>query len=289
MLPRGFPLVETATELRYSEALFAVCHNEFRTDRGTSRCMIDRVSQQQVSDCLGGRIDSGVASMFSRLGLVGEGGEPISISTHQFRHFLNTLAQRAGADQLDIALWSGRKSTSQNRAYDHLSANEILGMVREALGEEGEGLGPVAPAKVQPPTTRAEFAKLAVPTAHFTEYGVCVHDFAMLPCPRHLDCLNCDDHVCVKGDKARTSRIQGVLEDTRREIAKSEAAVLDEFDGADRFLAHHRRAVVRCEELVSILTDPDIPDGTIVRCASTSNQPRQLRVSTPQLPGPRSE
>lgn len=282
-LPRGFPLVETATQLRYADALFTVRQNEFRTDRGSSHCMIDRVMQRQISDCLGGRSNEGFVSMFSRLGLAAEDGSPLKITSHQFRHYLNTAAQRSGADQLDIALWSGRKSTAQNRAYDHLSADELLELVRDALGEEGESLGPVAPVRVRPPISRAEFAKLVAPTAHFTEFGVCVHDFAMLPCQRHRDCLNCDEHVCVKGDRARASRIQALLDDTRREVSKSEAAVRDEFDGADRFLEHHRRAVVRYEELLTILTNPEIPDGSIVRCASVSGGRQALGASTPRL------
>ncbi|MDP3495732.1 MAG: integrase [Hyphomonadaceae bacterium] len=282
-LPKGFPVVETATELSYSEALFTVRHNEFRTDRGSSRCMIDRVSQQQISDCLGRRVDAGIQSMFNRLGLADDDGSPLKIRSHQFRHYLNTLAQRSGADQLDIAIWSGRKSTAQNRAYDHLTADELLEMVREALGEEGEHLGPVAPVQMRSPITRAEFARLAVPTAHFTEFGACIHDFAMLPCPRHRDCLNCEEHVCVKGDQVRTGRIRALLEDTRRELAKAEAAVQEDFDGADRFLEHHRRAMARYEELISILTDPEIPDGTIVRGAAMASR-RTLRASTLRLP-----
>lgn len=277
-LPRGFPLVETATELSYAEALFTVRHNEFRTDRGSSRCMIDRVTQQQISDCLGGRIEAGVPSMFARLGLSREDGSPLKITSHQFRHYLNTLAQRSGADQLDIALWSGRKSTAQNRAYDHLSADELLEMVRESLGDDGDRLGQLAPQEIKPPITRSEFAKLAVPTAHFTEFGACVHDFAMLPCPRHRDCLNCDEHVCVKGDSVRTTRIQAILEDTRRELAKAAVAAEDGFDGADRFVEHHQRAIVRYEELVTILTSPDTPDGAIIRCAEAEERHQRLRV-----------
>jgi hypothetical protein len=283
-LPDGFPLVETATGLSYADALFTVRHNEFRTDRGSSRCMIDRVRQQQISDCLGGRVDT-AQSMFCRLGLADDNGSPLKITSHQFRHYLNTLAQQSGADQLDIAVWSGRKSTSQNRAYDHLSADDLLEMVRDSLGADGERLGPTAPVQPLSPVTRAEFAKLAVPTAHFTEFGACVHDFAMLPCPRHLDCLNCEEHVCVKGDPVRTERIRAMLEDTQRELAKAKAAVQDEFDGADRFLEHHRRAVVRYEGLIAILTDPAIPDGAIVRGASTVNGDLTLKVSTPRRLG----
>jgi hypothetical protein len=284
-LPEGFPLVETATELRYAEGLFTIRQNEFRTDRGSSRCMIDRVKQQQISDCLGGRTGAGEASMFTRLGLADHDGSPLKITSHQFRHYLNTLAQRSGADQLDIALWSGRKSTAQNRAYDHLSADELLEMVRETLGDEGEGLGPLASVEIKPPITRSEFAKLAAPTAHFTEFGACVHDFAMLPCPRHRDCLNCDEHVCVKGDSVRTARIQAILEETRRQLAKAEVAAEDGFDGADRFVEHHQRAIVRYEELVAILTWPETPDGAIIRCASVVEGHERLRVYPPRLSG----
>ncbi|EKD74304.1 MAG: hypothetical protein ACD_45C00005G0009 [uncultured bacterium] len=48
------------------------------------------------------------------------------IDTHQFRHLLNTMAQRDGLSQSEIARWSGRADIKQNRVYDHMSEFELV-------------------------------------------------------------------------------------------------------------------------------------------------------------------
>lgn len=45
------------------------------------------------------------------------------------------------ASQLDIAKWSGRKEVSQNRAYDHVSTDEMLLLIQDAVGNEDMFLG----------------------------------------------------------------------------------------------------------------------------------------------------
>ena len=34
---------------------------------------------------------------------------------------------------------------------------------------------------------------------HVSAWGVCSHDFIMSPCEKFRDCLNCEEHVCIKG------------------------------------------------------------------------------------------
>jgi len=56
-LPDSFPIVEQGTRLLASEALFLCQLNEFRTDCGTSQCMIEPVTQRQIRDALGARAE----------------------------------------------------------------------------------------------------------------------------------------------------------------------------------------------------------------------------------------
>ena len=261
-LPSEFPLMERATRLKAAEALFVVSFNEFRTDRRTSLCMFEPVTQARVANALGARSAHGVPSVFSRLGLVSADGSPIKVKTHAFRHYLNTLAQRGGLDPLDIAKWSGRKSVAQNAAYDHVSADEMLEDLDAATG------GELQPVKVQPPATREEFAGLATGAAHVTEYGFCLHDFAMLPCLLHRDCLNCDEHVCVKGDLAKEARMAAHLEQARLLLAYASEGDQAGYEGADRWRDHQQRTIERVENIWTILQDPDVPNGTVIRPVS---------------------
>jgi len=198
--------------------------------------------------------------MFSRLGIANEDGSLIKIRSHSFRHWLNTLAQRGGVDPLDIAKWSGRKSASQNAAYDHVSADELLEDLNEVAGAPAETL----PVRVQPLATRDEFVQAENGAAHVTVFGFCLHDFAMLPCQLHSDCLNCEEHVCVKGDVAKERRLVEFLAEAKRLLLLAQAGKEEGYEGADRWVAHQERTVRRSEQIVALLSDPNIPDGALV-------------------------
>ena len=110
------------------------------------------------------------------------------------------MIRLGGLSQLDIAKWSGRKDVSQNKVYDHQSDRDIVALVRETVGDELRMFGPLAKMHETAMIPRDEFASLKIQTAHTTEFGYCIHDFSMLPCQIHGDCLNCDEQVCIKGD-----------------------------------------------------------------------------------------
>lgn len=134
MLPRGFPVADAERGLLYSEALFLVRVNELHSTRTSYRCAIDLMEQGDVYQRLGARSETGVASVFDKLGLTEDDGSSIRLKSHQFRHYLNTLAQAGGLSQLDIAKWSGRRDVRQNKAYNHISDRDVLALFREAEG-----------------------------------------------------------------------------------------------------------------------------------------------------------
>ncbi len=84
------------------------------------------------------------------------------------------------------------------------------------------------------PMTRQEFNTLAMPTAHITEYGFCIHDFTMSPCQRFRDCLNCTEQVCIKGDR-RLDRIKERHRIVKELRDKAAQEINDGTAGADRW------------------------------------------------------
>ncbi|KDP87835.1 hypothetical protein CF70_034130 [Cupriavidus sp. SK-3] len=265
MLPRGFPIASEERNLKYSALLCLVQRNALHRSRATYRGVFYCLQHQDISDGLGGRTESGFKSLFDRLGLTEDDGSPIRIRTHQFRHYLNTLAQAGGLSQLDIAKWSGRVNVSQNRAYDHQSDRDVLALVRQAVGDERHSVGALARLHKATLIPRDEFARLKVPTAHTTEFGYCIHDFAMLPCQLHQDCLNCDEQVCIKGDAVREANLRRHRDETRILLATAEAAVSEELAGADRWREHQRNTLERLDQLCGILDDPRVPFGTVIQ------------------------
>jgi hypothetical protein len=194
-------------------------------------------------------------------------GTRIEITTHQFRHYLNTIAQMGGLSQLDIAKWSGRVDVRQNAAYDHVTCEEMLVKIREAVGDSSLMFGPLGSAPDRRLISRDEFAQLKVPTAHMTELGFCIHDFTMTPCEIHRDCINCEELVCIKGHCATNAEVRRQLDEARILLERAESAHGDGHYGTDRWVVHQRANVERLELLCSVLEDPSVPPGTFITLA----------------------
>jgi hypothetical protein len=273
-LPVGFPILDRTTGTKFSEALFVVRVNEINPQKAPYRCLVETVTINQINSGLGGRAEHGFSSIFTRFGFVEADGEPIKITTHQFRHYLNTLAQAGGMSQLDIAKWSGRKDVRQNAAYDHVTPDQMLQKIRDAIGDDSQMFGPLAEIPKRVLIPRDEFARLRIPTAHTTELGFCVHDYTMSPCQLHRDCIHCEDLVCVKGDEEKTIRLRQNLEEARKLLRKAEGAVANGYVGGDRWLVHHQSTVERLSQLCSIMDDPRVPPGAVVQLAPPQSADR---------------
>jgi len=284
MLPRGFPILDDATGLKYSEALFVVRRNELGTQRGTYRCMLEAVTIGQINTGFGSRARHGFDSIFARFGFTEPDGSPIKLTSHQFRHYLNTLAQLGGMSQLDIAKWSGRKDVRQNEVYDHVTPGVMLQRLRDAVGDDNQMFGPLAELPKRVMIRRDEFAQLVIPSAHTTDIGYCVHDYTSSPCQLHMDCIHCQDLVCVKGDEEKTALLRKRLQEARELLGRAEDARADGYYGSDRWVEHHRASVDRLSQLVQILDDPSVPNGAVVQLSSPTAPSRIAQELTARLP-----
>lgn len=278
MLPKGFPIYDKRTGLRYSEAMLVVRRGVFGGGR-IWRCMVAQTRHSHVQAGIAGQ--NKARNVFERLGL-SSGNGCIRVTTHQFRHWLNTIALKGGVSEIDVAAWSGRRDVRQNYAYDHESSEEILERkrdaqdralvtIRAAVGNPGTGSGAIADLPRRLPVSRDEFAEMTIPNAHKTEIGFCVHDFASAPCPMFMDCLHCSNHVCIKGhDPEQAERVGWLLESVRQSLSKAQAACTDEYEGAAEWVFAHRETAERLEQLHRILTDPTVPAGTVIQLSKSA-------------------
>ena len=269
-LPKDFPWFDRVRDLKYSNALFCLQAKQLRSDMGASPVIVWKPTNNTVNDNLftkKGKDGYKRSSIFDRNGF-NDGREVLlKVTSHQFRHLLNTMAQRGGLSQSEIARWSGRVDMKQNRAYDHMTEFELVDMIRShdsslSLDRPLEEIAEQVAAKM--PMTRQEFNTLTMPTAHVSEYGFCVHDFTMSPCQRFRDCLNCTEQVCVKGDR-RLDRIKGRYADVKHLKDQAEQEIVDGTAGADRWYEIHDLTQKRLKELIEILENPDIQDGAIIK------------------------
>lgn len=265
-LPEGFPWLDVESGLRFSQALCITRRNELHKVKGVFRGIIEALNQGFISTGLGNRSVHGFKSVFENLGFFEADGSPVVIRTHQFRHYLNTLAQAGGMNELDIAKWSGRKDIRQNAAYDHVSDRDIqarLSEIREeAKSRSSTELTPQVRISLIP---REKFKEMGIQAAHTTDFGMCVHDFVMSPCPLHEDCINCNEQVCIKGDKFGEANTRAKHEETAYLLAEARAAESEKIHSASRWVQHQQLTYDRLSELVAILDDPRVPKGALIR------------------------
>jgi len=253
--------------LRRSNHLFLTLANQ-HSYRGTNPCMLGFTTDQNISDFLSGRgdeKDGKVLSVFERFGSIGSDGQPMRVNSHAFRHWLNTLAQRSGVNDLLVARWSGRSEVSQNSVYDHVSGVELAEKARDLMAN-GQVMGALADVHDRlPPVEREGFRDTVFATAFVTEIGMCDADFMSAPCPEIGACATCEHCNIKKGDAAGRARSLKDLEDSRwlhdRAIEEEGEGAI----GASNYIEAHRQRIESLEKIVAIHDDPTIPDGTWVR------------------------
>lgn len=263
MLPDDFPVFDRVSGLRFSEALLVVPRGLLsQPGIAPMPCMIERVSSQHMRAGLGCRPAS-ACSVFKRLGITAEDGSPIRLNPHSIRHYMSDLVDRNALSEVDQARWAGR-TPAQNRHYQHMSDAERVDRLRAAYSQ-GEKRITDSSLSLQAPVPRTDAALTLTPMVLPTEIGYCLHDTLMMPCQLHRDCLFCPEHVCVKGDAHRTSVVRRWLSEHVTLLARAERSMSREDLGADRWVEHCRLAVERMRDLLALLEDPAVADGTLVR------------------------
>lgn len=87
-----------------------------------------------------------------------------------------------------------------------------------------------------------------IQAAHVTAFGLCLHDFAVTPCPYHLNCVRgCADYLRTKGSSGERHRLVQIQRGTepvlasamaRGAVAKARIAHCEEtLDGVRKALA----------------------------------------------------
>lgn len=256
------PSVPESYPVRLEDHLFLVRDNFFHRQRGVINASVRLVIDQMIGDFITG--GDGRQSVFERHGFTEPDGSPIRVTTHQLRHWLNTLAQEGGMSQELIARWSGRKDMSQNAAYDHVSGRALARKVR-ALVDRGLMKGPIADvANKLPPADREAFLGAEIASAHVTEIGLCVHDWSLAPCPSHGDCANCNEHVVDKGNAAQRTEAERQLAEAEHMLAIAERERADGTHGAARWVDAHRRRRDGIQAALDVHRDAAIAEGTLV-------------------------
>lgn len=279
-LPKDFPWYNKSLGIKYSNALFVLNKYQFHGSRGLLPLELYSPDANFFNNDLSPResLHKGVhRSIFDRHGYYLENGDRLKITSHQVRHLLNTIAQRGGLSNLEIAKWSGRADVKQNRTYNHMTEYELIG-IAERLDPSKSMFGPAGEVVKHEPVTMQEFNTLEHAAVHVTEFGYCVHDYILSPCEKYRDCVNCTEQVCIKGDEEKLTRLKERLSKSEKLFSIAEKDISEGNMGVDRWYQSHEKKIKRLRELVSILENPDIEDGAQVKLRGNDfSQLRRVR------------
>ena len=267
-LPANFPILDPVTKMAWHEALFILPEHIFRPNAEPLKYVPAPISLNQLNNQLGANPEG--VTIFTRHGKTLPDGSPAAITTHQFRHLLNTLAQSKHLSEALIAFWSGRKSIVQNEWYDHLPQEAFI-EAYTSLGEQVEALSVNGPLdeKVESVAcanmlSRQQALKLELGAIHSTRYGLCRHDFALTPCPKDKDCPGCGEFFFIKGDERHYK--EAVYQEQMLEAAVMRArdALAAGDSGASRWLTLNIPKLDRWKLVLERMRDPTIPDGAVI-------------------------
>lgn len=271
-------MVETPEDrrrLKLSQHLFLTFANFFHSAKATNPCLLSLTRDQHIGDFLSGRASSRgkTMSVFERLNSPPcSDGTPMRMNSHQFRHWLNTLAQSGGLDQTLIARWSGRDDVRQNSEYDHLTGLELADRFKGMM-ENGEILGALAEAhKRKDPVEREGFRDAVFATAHVTEIGLCDLDWTASVCPQFEACETCEFCLVEKGNEGSKERTEERLADHQWLLERTQAEVAEGTCGASNHLNALQQSIAGCERILAIHADDSIPEGTLVQPTAASPQ-----------------
>lgn len=269
-------IMTTATSL--SQMLFITQHQREHNIKTANLWDFRLISHTQYHDFMTGRKTSRgeVKSIFERKNLL-INGKPFTVTSHQFRHFLNTICQlHDGITELEIARYFGRNYQGDNQAYDHTNKSKlVMDNAKLILASNGITEDQAIEAMVNFTLVDSEEALEAIQdltTTLVTAIGLCKHDFADTPCGRHYACLRgCSSYKRIKGEDSEIRELERIIQQEKKHIADAKNAVAEEFWGANHWLQSHQALHDGCEKALAIENNNDFSVGEVIQVFPDGN------------------
>lgn len=277
-LPEGFPYIPFKAgtgkvKVRWSESLYAGFANALDKKKSTIYTELaiptintlneDLAPSKKVNRQTGKSLEN-AQSIFQRWGF----GE-LFMTSHQLRHMLDTMASVNGMEGEVRAKWAQRSDPKQNRAYNHTTHEEygadFIDDREKALVNQKQTHNTQIQVQIATPRTIQELNTKASLSAHTTEFGMCIKSYLSEPCEKYRDCINCNEHICTKGDDGKCERIRQKLKREERLLIKEKLDFENKVPGAEQWFDRRKTTVERCKQLLERLTDKNIEDGALVK------------------------
>lgn len=271
-----FPYQEPieGTEVRppkMSESLLCFRRNQFSSELNTSPVFLAPFTREYYSQRLAARLRKENKNPRSLCFFARHGYESIRLKPHSIRHLLNRLAKQSGVSVEVITAWSSRSSFQQTFSYlpnDHGEAAEAASALMNMSSEQSP----------KEPILNEEAEIYEQGPIHRSRYGLCRRSWRAGPCNKFADCLNCSELLMCKGDKIAANIVALDRESLLKTYNSAREAIQRGERSASRWLKAAEPQIERLNQLLVILNDPSIPDGSPIEFAGTDFSHEQTLV-----------
>jgi hypothetical protein len=243
-----------------SDTLLVTFRHFFHPYHTDCPLIVEPVVIQDISDFLAGGSDN--RSAFERFDIREPDGSFCRVTSHQFRHWLNYIADKGGLPVDLQTRWLGRENPRDTEAYRHATVDERLAWVKDGI-RNGQLSGVKADAFFELPRSKRDvFLEAEIQAVHVTAFGLCLHDFAVTPCQYHLNCVRgCPDYLRTKGSSSERDHLVQIQLATERALAGAK----DRGDVAQAWVNHHEQTLVGIRRALAVDEDSASTDGVLVR------------------------
>lgn len=250
--------------LYQDEALLTTHKYALSEQRGTKKGNFKSLTESDIIRWLSGESRShgtrnSEDSVFNRLNIIDpRTGEIAKFTTHDIRHWLNTIYQNGGLTEDQIALIFNRKYKKQNATYDQTSNKVRTARLKQAVRDK------IAVGQVTETYDRlAEFSRedaedylaAVLRMTNPMPHGVCMLDWATTPCPHHLSCFSCNDEkpcehlVLEPANEGTTKELERILRESDLIISAIHSQDIDDSPTLDHFKRISRNVGITLDQI----------------------------------------
>lgn len=234
------------------------------------------ITHTQFSDYMAGRPTLGIRSVFERYDMHYQGA-PIRLTSHQFRHFLDTMLELSDTvTPIEVARYFGRKHTPDNVAYDHSNpAKRVMDNADIILASSNITQEQAKEAAVIFTLVDRDEALETIEdigTTLITSIGLCRHDYSDSPCGKYYACVRgCSEYYRIKGNQGEIIHLQKLMDEQESRIKHVKSAVDAKYHGSNNWLRSHEELLDGCRAALAIEQDDKFADGERVQIFPNGN------------------
>lgn len=254
--------------LKMSESLLCFRHCQLATRANTSPVLLAPFDTGAYRK----RLTTGNEKVESLNFFARNGYELAKLKSHSLRHLLNRLGRSSGISVDMLTEWSSRATTRQTRTYLH--DDPVKAAIKGAVV-----LGTTQEQEPQKPISNEEAALYGQGPIHRSRYGICRRSWRAGPCNKFADCLNCSELLMCKGDKIAAEIIKLDRDNLVQTYTAAKQAIANGERAASRWTEKAGPQIDRLDQLLAILHNPDIPDGSPIEMAGEDFSHEKMIVS----------